>query len=400
MKKKLKNSAFLPVACICMASTMAHAQTELPQTRLPQSQNVETGDALQFRVGAGLERDSNVLRAPTAESDTVGILSAGARFDKQYSLQRVVLDAELARYNYSDFSGLDYTTLNYEGAFHYAITPRFRGVLRATQRESRDIDTATTGVTESFKRTERTQMVEGIYAPGGGLLGLAGLSHTSSESDAVRSLESSPSITSLRLGVGYELRSGSQVVLEYRRGDGKYDNINADFTEDEIAAVGRWEVTPKTTLTGRLGYLQRDHDSAASGLDFSGLVANLGVDWEVTGKTSVQAGFERDLGSYEFAGGGNVKALRTYIQPVWRATAKTAVRLRYQHEARDWQTVSAAAPDAGREDSLNAYGVYVDWEPRRNLFVTGSLRQERRDSNINAFDYRANIVGVGARFVF
>lgn len=394
MSKKLNKSAWLPAACVCIAWPMAHAQItpELPR-------NTETGDTLQFRVGAGVERDSNVLRAPDAQSDTIGVLSAGARIDKQISLQRIVLDAEVATYRHQDFKDLNYTTLNYAAAYNYAFTPRFRGTLSSNQRQLRDLTTATSGVTESFISRERTHLLEGTYTPGGGFLAQAGLSHRSADSDDARSLESSPTVTSFRVGAGYEFASGTQGILQYRRGEGEYDNLATDFNENEIALVARYPLTAKTTLNGRIGWLERNHDTAP-GLDFSGMVANLGASWEITGKTSLEGGFERDLGSYEIAGGGNVKVWRAYVQPVWRATEKIRVRLRYTHDTREWNTLSAAAPDAGREDDTNAYGAFVDWEPRRNLFITGSLRQERRDSNINAFDYRANIVGVGARFVF
>lgn len=394
MSKKLNKSAWLPAACLVVAWPVAHAQmaTELPR-------NTETGDTLQFRVGAGLERDSNVLRAPVAQSDTAGIYSLGARIDKQISLQRIVLDAELATYKYQDFKDLNYTTLNYTAAYNYAFTPRFRGTVRADQREYRDTTTATTGVTQGFTARERNQRIEGTYTPGGGLLAQAGLSHRSSESDVPNSLDASPTVTSVYVGAGYEFASGTQAILQYRRGDGKYDNLATDFNENEIALVGRYPITPKTTLNGRIGWLERNHDTN-SALDFDGLVGTLSANWDITGKTSLEGGFEREIGSYEVAGGGSVKLWRFYVQPVWRATEKIRVRLRYAFDSRDWSTASAAAPDAGREDDTNAYGVFVDWEPRRNLFVTGSLRQERRDSNINAFDYRANIVGLGARFVF
>ncbi|TFY99986.1 XrtB/PEP-CTERM-associated polysaccharide biosynthesis outer membrane protein EpsL [Ramlibacter rhizophilus] len=389
MSKKLRTNAWMPVACLCIAWPLAHAQ------------NPETGDTLQFRVGAGVEHDSNVLRAPNGESDTIGILSAGARIDKRYSLQRIVLDAELAAYRHQDFSDLNYSTFNYSAAWNYAFTPRFTGVLSATQREYRDTTTATTGVTEAFVRTERTQLLEGTYAPGGGFLALAGLSHRTSDSEVARSIESSPSVTSLRLGTGYEFRSGARAVVVYRRGDGSYDNLAADFKENELAVEARLPLTAKTSVNGKLGWLERNHEgAAAAGLDFSGMIANVEAAWEITGKTSLTGGFERDIGAYETAGGGNVRAWRTYIQPIWRATAKTQVRLRYAHETRDWNTNSAAAPDAGREDDVNTFGVFVDWEPRRNLLVTGTVRQERRDSNVNAFDYRANIVGVAAKYSF
>ncbi|MBL0420192.1 outer membrane beta-barrel protein [Ramlibacter sp. AW1] len=395
MQKKLNRWALVPAACLCIAWPLAQAQSVAE----PRPVDLDPGDSLQFRVGAGIEHDSNVLRAPNASSDNIGVLRAGARYDKRLSLQRIVLDAEVSAYRHRNFDSLDYETLNYTAAWNYAFTPRFRGVISANQREFRDLSVATTGVTSANVRTQRTQLIEGTYAPGGGLLARAGLSNSTSQADNARSLESSPSVRSLRLGAGYETARGSQAILQYRRGDGEYDNLASDFTENEWSVIARWPVTGRTTIDGRLGWLERTHDNAPA-FDFDGVIGNINANWEITGKTALAAGIERDLGSYEAAGGGYVRAWTFYVEPVWNATAKTAVRLRYQHEDREWVTRSLAAPDAGRDDAINSFGINVDWEPVRNVIVTGGVRHERRNSTLNAFDFKSNRVGVAARYVF
>jgi len=387
VNKKLK-TVLVPAVCLAVAS-------------LAQAQNPETGDTLQFRVGAGIERDSNVLRAPTAVSDTVATASVGARIDKQISLQRILLDIEAATFRHQDLSSLNYSTLNYNAAWNFAITPSFRGVLSADRRQNRDFTNATGGVTESFIRTERSEVLKGTYTTGAGWLAQAGLSHRQSISENPRSLEATPSVNSVSVGLGRELRSGTSLIGEFRQGKGSYENVGAgsDFTEREYALVARYPVSVRTVIEGRIGRLDREHDAAPQ-RDFSGAIGSLRASWEITAKTRLTGGVSRDLGSYEFGNGGSVRGTRFFIEPVWKPTEKTAVRLRYQRETRDWDVPGGGTIDAGRSDRLNSASAAFDWEVRRNLLVTTALRSERRSSNVAGFDFKATIVSLGARFTF
>ncbi|HSW16511.1 MAG TPA: XrtB/PEP-CTERM-associated polysaccharide biosynthesis outer membrane protein EpsL [Ramlibacter sp.] len=385
--------ALAPLALLC--AQFAHAQVTQPTLEN------DPGKTLQFRVGAGMEHDSNVLRSSTGSSDQIGILSAGVRLDKQYSLQRITLDAEAATYRHRDFSNLNYNTFNYLGALNLSLTPRIRGLLSAERRQYRDITDPGTGVSGANLRTERNEIAEIAYDIGGGIRTQAGLTRRSSESDDPRSLEASPTVVSARVAAGYEFPSGTLLMGQYRRGNGDYGNVQVgqDFKETEPSIIARWPVTPKTTVDGRIGRLERKHDNVPQ-RDFNGTVGAVNVNWEITGKTSVNAGYAREVGSYEFAGGGDVRGNRIHIEPLWKATAKTAVRLRYQREERDWNTVSAASPDAGRSDTTQYSSAAFEWEPRRHLLVSAALRNERRSSNLPGFDFKANILALGAKAYF
>ncbi len=387
MKKKLK-IALIPALCLAVGS-------------LAQAQNRETGDTLQFRAGAGVERDSNVIRAPNKVSDTIATASVGARYDKQISLQRILLDIEAATFKHQDLSSLNYNTLNYNAAWNFAITPSFRGVLSADRRQNRDITNATGGVTESFIRTERNEVLKGTYTTGAGWLAQAGVSHRQSSSENPRSQEATPSVNSATVGFGRELPSGSSLIGEFRHGKGSYDNVGVgnEFTEREYALVARYPISVRTVIEGRIGRLDREHD-AAPRRDFSGTIGSLRASWEITAKTRLSGGFSRELGSYEFGSGGSVRANRLFIEPVWKPTEKTAVRLRYQRETRDWDVPGGGTIDTGRSDRLNTASAAFEWEPRRNLLVTTALRSERRSSNVAAFDFNATILSLGARFTF
>ncbi len=392
MKKKLPIRPLLSLAALCVGSA-AYAQAEPPVK------------AFEFRAAAGIEHDNNVLRQNTNEiTDNIYTLSAGARFDKRIGLQRVRADIEATAYKYQDQSNLDYNTLNYSAAWDWSLTPRFRGVLSADRRQYREVVTdSLTFANRVGRRTERTELLEGMYEVGASWRALAGVRRTSNESTEPRSWDASPRVTSAHVGVGYETPKGSLLTLKYRRGDGEYTDASAgaaagDFKEDEVELALKWPLTVKTMIEGRLAHLKRDHDIAPQ-LDFSGMVGGASVNWEVTGKTRLIAGYSHDLVASGLITGGHVAADRIYITPVWQVSPQIALNARFDHTDRRWKDVSAGA-DVGRSEKVQTIGVGVEWDPRPAFTVSAGLRGEKLKSSLPTSSYDATVfaVAVKARF--
>ena len=219
--------------------------------------------------------------------------------------------------------------------------------------------------------------------------------------DDPRALESSPRVESVRLGGGYEFASGARATAWLRRGDGRYERAGGgpDFRETEPTVALHWPAGARTVLDLRAGHLRRRHD-AEPARDFEGLVASATALWTYSPKTRVEAGLARDLGSYEFDGGGHIRGWRWHLAPVWQPTAKVTLRLRHARESRDWRVVSVASPDAGREDRNRWTSIALEWAPVRALMLSAAARREQRDSSLAAYDFRATILALGARLNF
>ena len=355
---------------------------------------------LALHAQTSVEHDSNILRAAHGVSDQILGLNAGLRLDKRYGLQRVTLQAQVHHYQFRDYSNLDYSTLTYEGAWTLQMTPYLSGVFSADRRQYRDITNATT--TDAIAlRTERREGAEFTFLGRGGWRTLAGVRHSRSRSDDPRALESSPTITSILVGGGYEFASGTSLTGQLRRGDGDYGAAAAgvDFRETEPSMALRWPVSAKTTFDARIGYLDRNHGDAPA-RDFKGIVGNSVLRWEYSPRTWLEAGLGRDLGSYEFNGGGSIRGWRWFIAPTWKPSEKTALRVRHAMERRDWRVVSSASPDLGREDRTRWTTLTLAWTPRRLLELTASARHERRSTHLPGLDFRSNGVTLAARLNF
>lgn len=356
---------------------------------------------LALHAGVAVERDSNVLRAASPVSDEIGVFSAGLRLDKRYSLQRLTLQAQANRFRFRDADHLNYSTFNYQGGWNFQFTPAVRGLVSADRRQSRDITNASASVGGVSRRTERRELAEVSLLGRGGWRTLAGLSQFQSRSDNPRALEASPTVSSVHVGAGYEFSAGALVTAQVRRGEGDYGGVasGVEFRETEPSVRLNWPATGKTALDARVAYLERSHGTQPA-RDFQGLVADTTLRWTYSPRTSFEAGFARDLGSYEFGSGGRIRGWRLYLAPAWKPSEKTTLRFRHTTQQREWQVVSPASPDLGRDDRTRWNALTFEWTPRRLLEFTASVRQERRESNLAGLDFRANVVALGARLNF
>ena len=128
-------------------------------------------------------------------------------------------------------------------------------------------------------------------------------------------------------------------------------------------------------------------------------MGGVAVYWDITGKTRLVGGYNRDLSATGLATGGYVKGDRFYIGPVWKATAQIALNARYDRVARDWNNVPARSPEFGRNETVELLSAGVEWEPRRWLAVSGYVRGEKQKSNAYS-GYRNTTIGAAVKAYF
>ena len=391
--KNLPIAPLLSLAALCVGSAASAADE--PATGV-----------FQLRAAAGIEHDSNVLRQNSGEiTDNVGMLSVGLKADKRLGLQRLRADVEATEYKYRDQSQLDYHTINYSAAWDWSLTPRFHGVLSADRRQYREVATdSITFANRIGRRTERTEILEGMYEVGAAWRALAGVTHTASESTEPRSWDASPRVRSARVGVGYETPKGTLLTLRARHGTGEYTDPTpgaaaGDFKERELELALKWPVTVKTGVEARLAHISRDH-AIAPQLDFSGMVGGASINWEVTAQTRLIAGYAHDLVASGLLTGGHVQTDRIYFTPVWQVLPHIALNARYDRSERRWKDVPAPGTDAGRNETVETAGIGLDWDPRPAFTVSTSVRGEKLKSSLPASSYKATVLAVAVKARF
>ena len=363
-------------------------------------------DTLQFRVGQTWQYDSNVFRLSDAvggaRSDHFGVTTIGAKIDKSYGLQRFEVDINANRYNYKNFSYLDFTAINYAAAWRWSLTPALYGNLTTDRQEYND-NTANFQNQQNQgqlnRRTERLTLLDAEYAIDGPWRVLGGVFERNTSNSQPFTFEGDSRIRGIEAGVRYVFASDSSFAYRLKQGQGEYPNrvlsssVANEFKDREHEFKLVWPITGKTTIQSRLSYFDREHDGLAA-RDFSGFVGQLEATWMPTGKTTINGGVARDLGDYQTNNISYFQGNRFFIAPTWKPTEKTAVKFRYDHGVRNYKGSLPGFIALNRRDTTDLSVLGFEWEVIRAVKLTTSVFSDRRKSNELGADFKSHGVNL------
>jgi exopolysaccharide biosynthesis operon protein EpsL len=396
--------------CLAVAPFAVFAQ---PQYQF-QNQNSEEPRTLQFSAGLGYQHDSNVFRlsdqsnaqaligTPT-RSDDITTATAGLQFNKAYGLQRFEARGSVENTSYSRFSNLDFTSVNYDAAWRWSLTPAFRGNLTTDRREYVDRTADVQNLGQINRRTTRTNRLDGEYDVDGVWRLLGGVTKTVNSNSQPATFEGEADTLAEEVGIRYALPFGTSVAYRFRNGQGKYSNqalgfVSSDFKDRQHELEGRWE-GGRATLVGRISYLERNFDSI-SARDYSGVIGQVDATYALTGKTSLTGGVGRELGSYQTNNSSYYNGTRIFGGPTWRATDNITVRARVDYGVRNFKGALPGFAASNREDKITLATASVEWQPIRLLSLMLWAQRDQRKSNEFGADYKSNAVGVSAKATF
>jgi exopolysaccharide biosynthesis operon protein EpsL len=394
-------------------------------------------DAFNVLVGVDLEYQDNLFRVDdntplgnASKHDLVHTYSAGIKFDKVYSLQRVQLDATITENKYQENDFLDWTGFNYRAAWLWSITPRFTGRLLATRNETlnnfgdfRRIDpnAGTSRNLQSIQTNERRELTADFLLWGGWHI-VGGVANIESRNSQSFNEVGDFTQDSAEFGGRYVFRSGTEITLVQREATGDYKGRAADpfrqldtgYDQSETEAKLDWRVTGKSHITATIGYVDREHDNFTQ-RDYDGMTGLLAWRWMPTGKLLINTAVSRNLYSFQESNARSFGGIPVFLadgysysyyvadtftwSPMWGITDKTSLRFRYDWSDRDFRgNLDPNSPE--RRDIVQSYMLTAEWEALRTLTITGVLRHETRDSDRATYDYEADSIGVAAELLF
>lgn len=390
-------------------------------------------DAFNLLLGVDVKYEDNLFRVDdntplgnASKHDLTHTYSAGFKFDKMYSLQRIQVDATVTENKYQENSFLDWTGFNYRAAWLWQLTPRISGTLLATRNETlnsfgdfRRIDpnAGTPRNLQSIQTNEREEFTADVLLWGGWHI-VGGVSTIDSRNSQSFNEIGDFSQDSAEFGGRYVFPSGTEITLVQRESTGDYKGRAADpfrqldtgYDQSETEGKIDWRVTGKSHLTAKLGYVDREHDNFTQ-RDYDGLTGLLAWRWMPTGKLLVNTAISRNIYSFQesnFAGLGFLVGDYSYSyyvadtftwSPLWAITDKTSLRFRYDLSDRDFRgNLDPTSPS--RRDILRSYTLTAEWQALRTLLVSAVARHEDRDSDRTDFDYKADSIGISAQLLF
>jgi exopolysaccharide biosynthesis operon protein EpsL len=380
--------------------------------RLP---SAEAQDVLTLRLGYTSTWDDNVFRVPddapdpegsrgiAGKSDRFDAASIGLHLNKPLSMQRILLDATKSAIRYEKFKSLDRDPFNYRGAWQWQLTSRVSGMLSASRAESQVNFEDVEGARRVDQRTTTAAATADAWLSGGWHL-LGGVSENKTTYSDPLFARPDTKQTSAEAGLRYVARSTSQLTVLRRASRGTEDSDPAlfaasDFAVDETEASATWLLSGRSTLSGRLTYIERRYQSLPQ-RDFSGTAGELTYLWTPTGRLTLTLSAARSITPYILSVESTTRTENTIAAAlVWRTSERTSLRSAVsRRESRFGQIGTSAEP--ARRDSLESAEVGANWALRRFVTLDASLRHEQRASTDAMQRFDAYVATLSIAFTF
>ena len=381
---------------------------------------------LSLSAGLQLTHDSNVPRASSSQSalaqnagdgklgDTYLKGLVGLNFDRQISQQRIQANAQIDGYkynNYSDFDNIGYRAgLNYDWVIGRPFYGQIGADVRRYQPQIQDGQ-----ITDGKRNRIDSQF---LYFKGGvritpSLSIIGTVDYERRRNSLLRYQTMDVNVDGLEGGLRWAPGTGLELDFVYRRSKGDYANLmtvlpsgvpafapySNNYKQNEVLLRASYRPSEDTRLGGFIGQTKRDFDvnDPETGVDrnFNGVTAGGDLEWALTGLTKMRVRFGRTIAPQD--------AVYTYsyvvadyidVRPRIMLTGRIAVEPYLNYMSYKYSGDRNAGTQT-RKDDLAVLGVQGTYELTRTVNLLGELRHERRNSNFDQWDFKANIISIG-----
>ena len=366
--------------------------------------------ALKISVGGSSNYDTNLFRRPDSANplaDTISTAYVKLLIDKSYSQQKFKLDLTSTAHRYDKSTHLNFDSLDYQGIWFWSLTPRVSGTVNTKTSESLAPFDETLGTKRSVRITDKRAFSLDGWIFGGWHL-LLGASKTDQKSEEPV-VNGPPDFraTSSDFGVQYVATSKNSLTLNRRVTTGDYldqgpvtANSNSnDYREVETELKVNWMPTGKSSLNGRVAWIQRTNDTVPKS-GYSGRVGDIALNWKPSVKLQFNASATKSLAPFRTATGLSFIESNSFsVDPTWVISAFTSASVRLSRTYSDFPETGAPGTPA-RKDIKDHMELSLTWAPTRSISVGASLQRQRRASNVPLAAYVSDVAKVNATLTF
>lgn len=383
------------------------AEEELEEVAMVKPAAVLPARPLTLRVGSSLAWDSNIFRSPQARSERVSSGYAGLSVDQPYMQQRFRLDATGTAYRYANFGHLDFEALNYLGAWNWQVTPRVGGTLSATRAQSlvdysefRNPGQRNVRTTENYAAGADARLFGGWHVTGG-------LTQERNRYSVPFPQEGSYRASGGEAGLKWVARSTNWLAFNLRSLEGRYVDRPLDavqllddgFRRREAEALLSWRMTGKSSLDGRLAYIDYRSNHFAE-RDFSGIAARLRYLWAAMAKLSFDLQFQREVSPWAEVSASQRVEHRMSAAAIWQPTAHTTLRLEARRGESEFRDPLPAFAGTARRDTESGVQFQAEWRALRYLTLNAAAQGYRQSSSDPAGNFSGRQLSAGAALLF
>lgn len=379
------------------------------------------GDVVNLSAAVTMMHDNNMFRlAPSVNpasfgldgrSDTITMASAGLNLNKTLGRQQLIGNLSFIDTSYKRNNYLDFLALNYDGKWLWAVGTRWTGELSLDRTES--LNTYADYTTNNY-RARNVRLIENErftanYWFHTSWAAFLGVSRTSVTNEQAVLAESDYEASGFNYGIRFRPVSGNTVALRVKQLDGSYSNrqfnsisqYDNGFSNNSVELDASWLLTGKTQLRGRVEYLERKHDHFAS-RDYSGWAGNLDLVYAATGKSNLTFGYKHDLAAFQQSTSSYYELDELNLGARWAATDKISSGARLGYGKRSYHGEIAPLPTGveQRQETVTRAGLDIGYRPVRWLELKAGMNFEKRNANVDRFDYkdRTTFVSLSAQY--
>ena len=358
-------------------------------------------DTFQLRAGVGKTYDNNLFRRASNEvSEQITITTLGAKIDKTYSLQRVVLDVNFvdSKYNVNDY--LDFTAKNYNAAWYWSLTPEITGSLTSERTQSLNSFGDVRVTTQKNIRTMTMNQFRAQYSPHNVWALIAGFSQMTLANSESFTAISDFDAAGVDYGLMYQFPSGSNIKLLGHKRQGDFtkrplDSVSAfdnGYTENEYEAILTAQEQGKSRLTARLGRLEREYDNFTI-RNYSSYVGDASYDLQVTGKLKTTVSISRAIAPFEAVNSTYTLTDSIRGRVIYDFSSKIQAGINLSYGERDF-TGRGQFGSIDRLDKESSYGGFVRWNPIKNFGLSVNSIKSSRSSSISTFNFDDTLTSI------
>jgi hypothetical protein len=369
---------------------------------------------LSIDAALDLEYHSNIFRIADGPADTVARALLGLRFEREFSLQRISLNAFITPVKYFEQSSYDY--LGYGVAATWDIEfgrPVFGQIALRFARDQTPFDVI--GLAQNNLLDLR--MARGLagwrITQAWAVIGAIDTWASDNSLDSQKQADYTRN--GLEAGVRYLPGGALELDMVWRRETANYPNrqvtdsvgnllpaaVDNAYAQDTPLARVSYRPSDATRITGLAGYTRRRYENLPQ-RDFSGVTGGFDAEWPATAAFLLRGSILRSIEVVELTSANYIDVRSINIRPVWQMSGRTAleplVGVAGRRYLGDPGFVVSGSPV--RVDRLREAGLRLRYDLGRRTVAHLEYRYLSRNSNYPVNDFKDHWVGIGVRASF
>lgn len=380
----------------------------------PVTMPTQVADVFSIDVGGSMEHHDNIFRVKNGPSDTVLRGLIGARFERDISLQRVSLYGTLEPVKYLDNSNYDYLGYTAGAVWDWEVgRPVFGQFSARTARTQSPFDSIG-GAQDNLQDTVLLRGLVGFRLTQS-WAAIGALDWYDVDNSLATQQGSNYERTGYEAGFRYAPGTGARLDFVYRNDQGDYPNrqvfdslgnllpgaVDNGYTQNSLLMRVAYRPSDASSIGGSIGFTRRDYDNVPE-RDFSGLTGSVDVEWPLSGAIQMRATVYRLLESEELLTSSYADVIGFRLTPLWTLSSRVGIEgiLLYEDRRYEGDPGFVFTGAEIRKDQVFDFGVRVNYEVARRMFVFADLRRRDRGSNYDQYNYTDNWFGLGIRAAF